>query len=883
MQACNERPLYYETYVNQSDAHGKGEGSERIHRILASKAVTGGAQAEAATRVDYQTWMILNVSDYCLVVKEMDVTSEIPLIEIDEVCRAASAFDWNALLRVKSDGGDSSPTAPTPWVLSNILSPVCASDDSFLDRIELFTLEDAEDALSIDPDAMWWTPGRTRWTPGPNGWLMETNGTLTLEEVMIGSIPENIEGDAMRFAVDAEQMKVVCTGATSLCAVESSFVEALVPDGSYRENASSALACEPGFYCQGGVRMPCPSGWYAAASSSAECQRCEEGSFSTINVRTGTASCDSCPLHGVKCGGINELGASIVPGYWFDENDDSDDDADTGSVSTRRRLEGGVDEANGRSTTKKEGLLLRTTTVLYECKDEVALCGTTRVANSTEPRFRVACGGGRVGVKCQLCSAGSVRTKSGCSQCDEMQQKNAVIIIITMLAGVVICLALLTAVVALRPMKQTRLDSMVYPVVVAKIYGRKWRKIAALRKNQRDAGQDASMLVPAGTRTAAITAAPTVRMQGGTGALEVDSVASHTDGEEAVGRLAQSEDATGDAAGRAKAGVDALRNAANSAGDYKDTVSTTSGTNSACSADAMTSITRNCVSIAMLKTALGNVQITASLPLVFDVSWPPAFTGMLSAIGVAMLDFAALLADAVPCAGATHYQSLVVLLSMPILCVVAAAPVYAVVAVGSCVLKGRKESESIGGAEEKGKGEGGKTVTRTKKRCTCAWVEVEKVARANIVKLNLIVTMLLFPAICNRIFTTFKCEKVSAGGVQERGSQSHSFSHSHTHTRPYIQVGDTYFLVADWRKKCFQDSDWLFFSGLALCGAIVYIVALPIGITLALLHHHRRARLRYPQLEILEPRAIAHTIAESRKHFRVRLKYGDLYWVYRQE
>ena len=92
-----------------------------------------------------------------------------------------------------------------------------------------------------------------------------------------------------------------------------------------------------------------------------------------------------------------------------------------------------------------------------------------------------------------------------------------------------------------------------------------------------------------------------------------------------------------------------------------------------------------------------------------------------------------------------------------------------------------------------------------------------------------------------------------------------------------------YYLEADWRKRCFVDEEWWFYAALAGVGALVYIVGLPITITLALLHHHKRSRLRYPHLGVLTPASIAASVVESEKHFRVRLKYGDLYWVYKGE
>ena len=103
-------------------------------------------------------------------------------------------------------------------------------------------------------------------------------------------------------------------------------------------------------------------------------------------------------------------------------------------------------------------------------------------------------------------------------------------------------------------------------------------------------------------------------------------------------------------------------------------------------------------------------------------------------------------------------------------------------------------------------------------------------------------------SICNRIFITFKCE----------------------------EVGGVYYLEADWRKRCFVDEEWWFYAALAGAGALVYIVGLPITITLALLHHHKRSRLRYPRLGSLTPASIAASVIESEKHYRVRLKYGDL-------
>jgi hypothetical protein len=395
-------------------------------------------------------------------------------------------------------------------------------------------------------------------------------------------------------------------------------------------------------------------------------------------------------------------------------------------------------------------MLLTSDTRLYDCGDDAALCGSTRSANATAPRFAVVCGGGRVGVKCQLCPSDAVRTKAGCATCGASTQRYGVFIIVAVLATLLVLVALVTTVLALRPMKPARLDAKLFPIVVAHIYGRRWRAATAARKR---AAEGAVRGVPGANLDALDRAVAPVRgtdgkrrseggvqMQGATGALELNSVSELTRAESAAERtLALSATTAGEGV---RNGATALRSAVSGSGGG-------GGSCSWCTAEAFArsvSCATRCVSGSMLKTLLVNIQITASVPHVFNAAWPPVFTALLSTLAVALLDVATIVSDVVPCAGATHYQSLVVLLLLPLLCFCAALPVYGAVAVAACV---RRRQRSVGVGDEAGtrpltqkRGGGASAMARRSKwRCT-----LESVARANIIKFNLLVTLILFPA-----------------------------------------------------------------------------------------------------------------------------------------
>lgn len=499
--------------------------------------------------------------------------------------------------------------------------------------------------------------------------------------------------------------------------------QTLVADGAYRTDASTSMACESGFFCSKGARKPCPSGWYAAAPSSAACYRCEEDSFAVVDATRGSPSCAACPATGAKCGGMETLGASLLPGFWFDA---------------------------GANSSALGGTLLTSDTRLYDCGDDAALCGSVRSANATVPRFTVVCGGGRIGVKCQLCSSVTVRTKTGCATCGAATQQNGVLIIVAALAALLALVALVTTVLALRPMKPARLDVKLFPIVVAHIYGRRWRAATAARKR---AAEGAARAVPGANLDALDGAVAPARgmdgrwksergaqMEGATGALELTTVSELTRAESAAERtLGLSAATAGDGV---RNGVTALRSAVSGNGG--------GGGGSWCTAEAFarcTSCATRCVSASMLKTLLTNIQITASVPHVFNAAWPPVFTTLLSTLAIALLDVTAIVSDVVPCAEATHYQSLAVLLLLPLLCFCAALPVYGAVAIAACVRRRqrsvRAKNDDVGTqplTQKRGGGAPG-TARCSKWRCT-----LESVARANIIKFNLLVTMLLFPA-----------------------------------------------------------------------------------------------------------------------------------------
>jgi hypothetical protein len=160
------------------------------------------------------------------------------------------------------------------------------------------------------------------------------------------------------------------------------------------------------------------------------------------------------------------------------------------------------------------------------------------------------------------------------------------------------------------------------------------------------------------------------------------------------------------------------------------------------------------VSPGQLKIVMGNLQINASLTVVFAIPWPPVHAQFLEFLNVFKLDFFKGLAFAVPCLHSSHFMSLATFIATPLVLVAVFA-----LAFGSAALVIFLTRRSSRACKHRAK-------TFLFGKATMAS------AGSAAVKMTLVVILFIYPTICSKVFTTFKC--VDVGGGEYFLVRSHS-------------------------------------------------------------------------------------------------------------
>jgi hypothetical protein len=147
------------------------------------------------------------------------------------------------------------------------------------------------------------------------------------------------------------------------------------------------------------------------------------------------------------------------------------------------------------------------------------------------------------------------------------------------------------------------------------------------------------------------------------------------------------------------------------------------------------------------KILMGNLQINASLTVVFSIPWPPIHTQFIELLNVFKLDVFKGLSFAAPCLHSTHFMSVATFVATPIVLVGVFAVAYAIAAIGICF-----RSLCCSSSRRRGP---------CTKLC-CAYTLSS--ARIAALKVAIVVILFIYPTICSKVFMTFKCVDVGASG-----------------------------------------------------------------------------------------------------------------------
>ena len=249
----------------------------------------------------------------------------------------------------------------------------------------------------------------------------------------------------------------------------------------------------------------------------------------------------------------------------------------------------------------------------------------------------------------------------------------------------------------------------------------------------------------------------------------------------------------------------------------------------------VTSLASQVMTSGQMKILVANLQINASLTVVFAIPWPPIHTRFINFLSVFKLDLFTGLAIVAPCIYSSHFMSLAGFVAAPLIIVAVFVLAFIVVAATRSVLKRLPRSVRHGA-----------------RRLPCCRFTLES-AGTSTIKLAIGVILFLYPTICSKVFMTFKC----------------------------VEVGGKSFLVADMSKVCFE-GEWIFAATVAAAAIAVYVVGIPLFLLLLLFVGKRRGTLAFPEIEfaqhvVIKPVDVMSAASRMDEFFRNRTAYGSLY------
>ena len=197
------------------------------------------------------------------------------------------------------------------------------------------------------------------------------------------------------------------------------------------------------------------------------------------------------------------------------------------------------------------------------------------------------------------------------------------------------------------------------------------------------------------------------------------------------------------------------------------------------------------ISTSQLKILMGNLQINASLSVVFSIPWPPLHVRFINLMSIFKFDMFKFLAFASPCLHSNHFMSLAMFVAMPLVIAAVFFVTFAFVALCSCI---------------------NRACCHCMRRLPCCKFTVGS-AGTSALKLVIFIVLFIYPTICSKVFTTFKCDNVN---------------------------GES-FMVADMTVTCFA-GEWLIWAGVSVGAMLLYVVGIPLGLCHRKVNHreHRK-------------------------------------------
>ena len=243
--------------------------------------------------------------------------------------------------------------------------------------------------------------------------------------------------------------------------------------------------------------------------------------------------------------------------------------------------------------------------------------------------------------------------------------------------------------------------------------------------------------------------------------------------------------------------------------------------------------TSSMLSVGQWKIALGNLQINASLTVVFAIPWPPVYTQFLEILNIFKLDLFKGFAFAAPCLHSSHFMSLAGFVAAPLVLMSVFALSFGCAGVLVCIIKSSSRD-----------------CRRCARKFSFGKATMASAGNATI-KLTLVVILFIYPTICSKVFTTFKCVDVGGGQL---------------------------FMVADMSVECLR-GEWLFWAAVSGVAMVVYVIGIPLLCVLLLWVAHRRGTLQYPRVDAdhITPVAVSAAVRRTEEYFRNRVAYGSLY------
>jgi hypothetical protein len=240
-----------------------------------------------------------------------------------------------------------------------------------------------------------------------------------------------------------------------------------------------------------------------------------------------------------------------------------------------------------------------------------------------------------------------------------------------------------------------------------------------------------------------------------------------------------------------------------------------------------------------IKILMGNLQINASLTVVFAIPWPPIHTHFIEMLNVFKLDVFKGLSFAMPCLHSTHFMSLAMFTAMPLVLIgVFSAALGIVAAAGLCRAALPRKTRSC------------------VRKLPCGKFTAAS-ARTSAVKVTIVTLLFIYPTICSNVFMTFKCVDLGASGS---------------------------YMVADMAIQCYE-TEWLIWAGVAGVALVLYVVGIPVALLLLLAGGNSRGTLHYPAIKTRTENHITSAEVTTAVHrteafFSNRLAYGNLYTAY---